>query len=87
VAQESLENIARHAQAGWVALHASQRNGPLEMRISDDGLGFDPDEATKDRQLGIKGMYERAELIGGALNIESQPGHGTIVSLRWEAKP
>lgn len=84
VTQEALENIARHAGAGRIALRLHQDSGALALMISDDGRGFDPRELKGEHQLGIQGMRERAELIGGNLALESQPGGGTTVRLRME---
>jgi len=57
----------------------------LGKAYSDDGRGFDTTSPPSDGQYGLRGMRERAEMIEGALEIESQPGHGTIVRLTVEA--
>ena len=54
-------------------------NAHLTLTVSDDGQGFDPQQVTTARRLGVKGMQERADMVGGTLTVESQPGQGTIV--------
>ncbi len=83
VAQESLNNILKHAHATRVDVLVEARDGAVRMVIEDNGVGFevtDKDE-TRDKGIGIIGMHERAALIGGTLQIESQPGQGTSVFL------
>ena len=55
----------------------------VEMRIRDDGLGFDTGESTAPGHYGLGMMRERAEAVGAQLTVTSQPGHGTEVTLRW----
>ena len=77
IAQESLTNVARHAQAQRVQVELSARDGALSLRISDDGIGGAVDDGS-----GITGMRERAMLVSGDLTITSPPGDGTTVRLR-----
>lgn len=84
VAQEALENIARHAQAGSILVRLEHDPNRLSLLVADDGVGFDPSQSLEARQLGLKGMRERAELIGASLQIESQVGEG--VKLRLSAE-
>jgi two-component system CheB/CheR fusion protein len=83
VAQEALNNILKHAHATRVDLLIEARDGSVRMVIEDDGVGFEvaEREETRDKGIGIIGMRERAALIGGSLQIESQPGQGTSVFL------
>jgi len=86
VAQEALENIVRHAEARSITVRLHQVGGVLTLRIEDDGRGLvsippQPAEAGQADRLGIQGMEERANLIGGRLQIESQAGQGTWVEL------
>ena len=87
IIQEALNNSFLHGQAATQTVSVSLRSGWLEVEVTDDGIGFDPDEV-RGRQrgerarLGIRGMRERAELLGGSLSIESQPGSGTRVNAR-----
>jgi two-component system sensor histidine kinase UhpB len=80
VAQEALNNAARHSGAGRVEVRLRRAgDGGVALEVADDGRGFAFDES--ERGLGIGGMRERALLIGGELTIESRPGAGTTVRL------
>jgi signal transduction histidine kinase len=64
------------------------RDGTVTLVIEDDGIGFDPGEVTARQDgLGLVGMRERAGLIGGSFQIESSPGKGTTVFLKWAPSP
>jgi signal transduction histidine kinase len=81
VMQEALSNVMKHAgrpQNLWVA--CDWRNGWLEMRVADDGDGFDP--ATALEGMGLNNMRERIRALGGELTIQSAPGQGTTVIAR-----
>jgi two-component system sensor histidine kinase UhpB len=81
VTQESLSNIAQHAQAQRVDVELSF-TGRTVLRIRDDGRGFDNSAAAiRNGGLGVSGMRERALLVGGQLSIWSGDGHGTTVEL------
>lgn len=76
--QEGLTNIARHAQAKQASVLIEQRKGTIRIIIEDDGIGFDhAAHAMSEKSLGLQGIRERAQLLGGKLTIESQPGQGT----------
>ncbi len=77
IAQESLTNIARHAQAQHVTISLTQDQEHIYLQVRDDGRGFDSSQ--QHSGLGIFGMHERAELLGGTVTIQSQPGQGTMV--------
>lgn len=81
VAQEALENCVRHAEAKtlWVTLIHSAKQ--LQLRIRDDGQGFDPSHPAPSGHYGVAGMKERASVIGGTLQVESSLGEGTTVQL------
>ncbi len=85
VAQEAMTNIARHARAETVLVQCARRDGQLTLEIEDDGQGFDalalarPDDSG--RGVGLLGMRERVELLGGTLQLDSAPGEGTRLSL------
>ncbi|MFM8321786.1 MAG: MASE1 domain-containing protein [Chloroflexota bacterium] len=81
IMQESLTNIALHAQAGRVDILLNRRNGCLVMTIEDNGVGFDPNLTANETRLGLFGMRERVEMLGGRLRIESSPGKGTTISV------
>jgi nitrate/nitrite-specific signal transduction histidine kinase len=84
VAQESLNNIAKHSGARQVDIHLECQPGQMNLSIKDDGLGFESGSLTPDH-LGISIMRERAISIGAILKIESQVGEGTTVELDWKA--
>jgi signal transduction histidine kinase len=84
IAQESLENTARHANAYMVTVELHEEDGKLTMLIQDDGRGFNMNEVHGEGHFGLKGMHERALTIGAELTIESQLGGGTNVQLSWE---
>ncbi|MCP3995592.1 MAG: HAMP domain-containing protein, partial [bacterium] len=72
IVQEGMTNAARHSSAGKLSVVVTRRNGTVKAIIEDDGHGFDPVVARRDGQsVGIHGMQERAELIGGRMTIES----------------
>src|SRR5690349_17370589 len=80
VAQEALTNIARHADAKHAEISLCRENGDVVLRVRDDGQGADPAQLRS--SYGIRGMRERAMLIGAALSVDSAPGRGTEVVLR-----
>jgi len=86
IAQEAFENTAKHASANNLSVKINQDPNSLSMCISDDGCGFVPNLELKETQLGVRGMYERAELIDADLLIESKLGAGTNIHLILERK-
>lgn len=84
VAQEALENITRHANAQHLWFSLVEENKHIQLTIEDDGQGFDEQRRPAENQLGLMGMRERAEMIGGSFELGSQPGQGTVVRLRVE---
>jgi PAS domain S-box-containing protein len=80
--QEGLNNIARHAGASRVDIQLQYETGAVELRIRDDGRGFDPAQ-TPPGHYGLSMMRERATAVGAALSITSQPEYGTEVVIRW----
>jgi signal transduction histidine kinase len=81
IVQESLTNVALHAQAERVDVVINYRDNHIKAIIEDDGVGFIPSSPTVDSHLGLFGMRERVEMLGGELTIESAPGRGTAVSV------
>ncbi|HXW07996.1 MAG TPA: chemotaxis protein CheB [Vicinamibacterales bacterium] len=81
ITQEALNNIHKHAQAKHVGVLLERRGNRTVLVIEDNGIGFDHRHrpARGDTEVGLLGMRERAALIGGALEIETSPGHGTTV--------
>ena len=87
VAQESLQNISKHANARRVSVRLAGRRRIITLTVADDGAGFDP-EAVKGRGgLGLIGMEERARLVKGTLSIASQPGHGNRIVIEVSLPP
>lgn len=82
-AQEALHNALKHGRPQTVALHArpAEKPGWIALTVRDDGTGFTPGTQVGATQghFGLVGMRERIERLGGALRIESAPGHGTVV--------
>jgi len=78
VVQEALHNAARHAGAGSVRIVAQQEAGRLLLSVQDDGRGFD---VKRSRGLGLLGMEERVAHLGGTLQLVSEPGSGTLISV------
>ena len=88
IAQEALTNIAKHAGAGRVELRLQfSGEGAVTLRISDDGQGFDAEavHSHPERGLGLRSMRERLASIGGSLQVESRPGHGTQIDAQVPA--
>lgn len=83
VAQEALNNTARHANAGHVGVSLCLRDGILALEVADDGPGFDPEARQNGDNrrggLGLLGIHERMAMIGGQVEIDSAPGQGTRV--------
>jgi signal transduction histidine kinase len=82
VAQEALNNIAKHSGAKHVGLQLTCRPGSVSLSIRDDGLGFDAGSIPPDH-MGMAIMRERASSVGARLRIESQVGRGATVELDW----
>ena len=84
--QEAMSNVSRHARADKVLLEIATSDHVLEIDVEDDGEGFDlstvGEPSVSGRGLGILGMHERMELIGGTARVTSSPGGGTRVTLR-----
>ncbi|MEN8235249.1 MAG: ATP-binding protein [Actinomycetota bacterium] len=83
IVQEATNNIARHADAKHVHIRVTSREETVRIVVSDDGKGFDSDAApgANDGHLGLAGMRERADLLGGEIVIRSRPGEGTVISI------
>jgi signal transduction histidine kinase len=77
IVQEALTNVAKHARATTVSVLVTFENGCATLVIEDDGVGFSPD--TPADGLGLLGMRERVNLLGGRLTVESRPGAGTSI--------
>jgi len=79
--QETLTNVARHAQATAVSVDLGEQEGRIVLQVADNGRGIDLAEVTQSKSVGLLGMRERAAILGGDLVISGAPGQGTSVVL------
>ncbi|HYE40803.1 MAG TPA: PAS domain-containing sensor histidine kinase [Ramlibacter sp.] len=82
IVHESLQNIAKHAQASEAIVELKRAGDALVLRVQDDGVGFRPGDPRKPQSLGLVGLRERAHLLRGEVRVESAPGAGTRVDAR-----
>jgi signal transduction histidine kinase len=82
IAQESLNNVVKHAQAGRVEVRLEAGAETVVLRIHDDGLGFDSSDVPAGH-FGLGNIRERAEAIGADAVIDSAPGCGTRITVTW----
>jgi PAS domain S-box-containing protein len=90
VAQEALTNAARHAEATRVDLSIRRLKSVLLMEIKDDGRSFEVQRVLRaqgNRRLGLLGMRERVQMVGGSFAVESAPGHGTLIRAQIPFSP
>jgi signal transduction histidine kinase len=87
VVKEALNNILKHSRASEARLRLTLQDGVLEVRMEDNGRGFDVAIATISQRSGLANMRQRIEMLGALLHIESQPGKGTSVSVRMTYSP
>jgi two-component system sensor histidine kinase UhpB len=90
IAQESLTNAIRHGQARQVEIALRQEQNVVTLTVADDGAGFaaQPLETSGSRQgVGLEGMHERAQLLGGTLRVRSRPGEGCVICARVPLSP
>jgi len=83
--QETLSNVARHAQASAVLIQVGVERGQVVVDVEDDGKGFDESAVRHGdgrKHWGLMGIRERAEILGGVATVESEPGQGTHVVVR-----
>jgi signal transduction histidine kinase len=80
ILQETLTNVARHAKATRVEVVKQKERDRLVLRIRDNGRGFDPEDPSISKSLGLLGMRERAAILGGQVSVSSAPGKGTSVT-------
>lgn len=81
IIDEAVSNAARHAAATSISIRISSEEERVVVRIIDDGRGFDARARRPRRRLGLAGMTDRAESLGGELRLESQPGQGTMIEV------
>ncbi|MDJ0708240.1 MAG: sensor histidine kinase [Leptolyngbyaceae cyanobacterium MO_188.B28] len=80
IIKEGLENIRKHSQAQSIQLLGQTFPDVVIIKLEDDGVGFDP--AQPNHGFGLRGMQERAQLVGGSMRVDSTPGQGTCVQIR-----
>ncbi len=80
-----MHNIEKHAKASQVTVSLVRGAGTVELRIADDGCGFDPAAVTDVHlaHFGMSIMRDRAQAVGAAFTLRSEPGGGTEVLVRW----
>jgi signal transduction histidine kinase len=83
IAQEAVTNAVKHARASQVRIHLEMASRKLSLSVADNGRGFEQDEAFSEvgGHFGLLGMRERAERLGGELQLHSEPGQGTEVAV------
>jgi signal transduction histidine kinase len=90
IVQEACENSLRYAHAKRVTIFGRPRQKEIDLRIEDDGIGFNPeislklDDMLAKKHFGLAGMYERANLIGAEISIDSKPNEGTRIRVIWK---
>ena len=78
-----MNNIAKHSQGNLIVFTLGKRNYRMILKIQDNGVGFDPENCPKG--LGLSSIKERSQLSGGIFILESSPGKGTCLEVRWPA--
>jgi signal transduction histidine kinase len=86
IVQEALNNVKRHSRSSRAEVKLAEREGRLQIEVRDWGVGFDPEQVSKD-QFGLAGIRKRAALMGGQARIETSPGQGTRVLVDLPLKP
>jgi signal transduction histidine kinase len=84
IAQEALNNVLKHAGATSVTVAVRSKGGRVELEITDDGTGFDPDAMIDHGGMGLVSMRERADKMGGSFAVLSAPAGGTRVRVNVE---
>lgn len=79
IVQESLTNVARHAQASQVEIIVTRTNGELCFEVRDNGKGFDENAVADGKSFGLVGMRERVAMMNGTFELDSEPGRGTRI--------
>jgi signal transduction histidine kinase len=86
IVQESMTNIVRHAQASVVNVQLTRQEGWVLLQVADNGRGFETQmlqsPGPQGQGLGLRGMQERAEILGGEFQLETAPGKGTVIKVR-----
>jgi signal transduction histidine kinase len=83
IVREAVTNAVRHGQAGHIGIRVSWEDAGAALRVSDDGIGFDPTAVADSGRFGLISMRERAQELGASLEVRSVPGQGTTVEVLW----
>ncbi|WP_420359351.1 sensor histidine kinase [Ornithinimicrobium humiphilum] len=83
IVREAVTNAARHGRAGRVEVRMTREGGATVVSVTDDGCGFDPASVQRGVGYGIMSMAERARSLPGTLSIDSEPGRGSEIRVRW----
>jgi signal transduction histidine kinase len=83
IVQEAVANIGRHARARQVHIQLLPAGQDILLRIADDGVGFDALAVREKGRLGLRGIMERTSLLKGTCRVNSQPGKGCIIEIRF----
>ncbi len=86
IAQEALTNAVTHAQARCVRVTVTFASGLVELAVADDGRGLPTEKPERGFHFGLSGMRERARALGTRLDVESAPGRGTTIRVRWSGQ-
>jgi signal transduction histidine kinase len=85
--QEALQNATKHSGSRQFQVSLKGGANEIELTVHDSGAGFEPEEATKGRGLGLTSMQERLKLVNGQLSIDSKPQRGTTIHARVPLNP
>jgi signal transduction histidine kinase len=87
ILQESLNNVARHANASEIQIDLTHADGWMSLIVQDNGRGIAAADTDHQHSFGLMGMHERAHVCGGQVSIHGEPGKGTTVRVRILAQP
>ena len=79
VLQEALQNVVKHSESPYTRVSLEGRSDDITLTVKDSGAGFDPDQAIRERGLGLISMRERLKVVGGQLSVHSERGRGTMI--------
>jgi two-component system, NarL family, sensor kinase len=81
IGQEAIHNVVKHANASRAVVRIARDGDRVSLSVADDGAGFDPDKVPRGH-LGLLGMRQRLDLVGGELRVDSRIGRGTTIEAR-----
>jgi signal transduction histidine kinase len=85
IVQESLTNVARHAEASRVAVALRKKGAEIDLRIEDDGRGLSASDLEKKGSFGLVGIRERVYMLKGRVDFQGEPGKGTRIAIALPA--